>query len=57
MTKRKNEDSIDEMSQGLLIKQKNTRKEFQQKNCKLFFKKQQQQQQQQKVETKTEIKP
>ena len=54
MTKRKNEDSIDEMSQGLLIKQKNTRKEFQQKNCKLFFKKQQQQQ---KVETKTEIKP
>ena len=56
MTKRKNEDSIDEMSQRLLIKQKNTRKEFQQKNCKLFFKKQQQQQQQ-KVETKTEIKP
>ena len=56
MIKRKNEDSIDEMSQGLLIKQKNTRKEFQQKNCKLFFKKQQQQQQQ-KVETKTEIKP
>ena len=55
MIKRKNEDSIDEMSQGLLIKQKNTRKEFQQKNCKLFFKKQQQQQQ--KVETKTEIKP
>ena len=39
MRKRKNKESIDEISQGLLIKQKNQKK-LQQKNHKLFFQKQ-----------------
>ena len=39
MRKRKNKESIDEISQGLLIKQKKQKK-LQQKNHKLFFQKQ-----------------
>ena len=39
MRKRKNKESIDEVSQGLLIKQKNPKK-LHQKNRKLFFQKQ-----------------
>ena len=39
MIKRKNKESIDEISHGLLIKQKND-KECSKKNCKLFFQKQ-----------------
>ena len=36
MIKRKNKESIDEISQGLLIKQNNNKK-CSKKNCKLFF--------------------
>ena len=51
MRKRRNKESIDEISQGLLIKQKNR---------KLFFQKQNQKKKRKKkvkVEIKTEIKP
>ena len=41
MIKRKNKESIDEISQGLLIRQK-TPKKLQQKNCKLLFQKENQ---------------
>ena len=55
----KNKDSIDEISQGLLIKQQQQKK-CSKKNCKLFFQKQNQKNKTKtkvKVEIKTEIKP
>ena len=60
MRKRKIKDSIDEISQELLIKQ-TKKKKFSKKNCELFFQKHNQKKSKRKtkvkVEIKTEIKP
>ena len=62
MIKRKNKESIHEISQGLLIKQKNDKK-CSKKNCKFLFQKQKNKRKKNKgktkvkVEIKTEIKP
>ena len=59
MRKRKNKESIDEISQWLLIKQKKNEKNCSKKKCKLFFQKQNQNNKRKtkvKVEIKTEIK-